>query len=148
VLAPAAGLAPLSARLTRMASNHVETLRPIYAEWARGNFASGQPPCAPDLVYTGFVPDGRVTTQGREEFLRWIRELFSHWDDYRVEADEFVQLDDDTVLVAGRQYGTGRQSGVKVEAPVFSVWIFRGEQVAGLHFDPDRERVLEAAGLL
>jgi len=131
-----------------MASNRVEALRPVYAEWAKGNFASGQHLFAADLHHTGFVPDGRITTHGLEEFLRWTRDFFSQWDAYSVEADEFVELDGDTVLVTGRQYGTGRHSGVKVEAPVFSVWIFRGEQVAGLHFDPDRERVLEAAGLL
>ena len=131
-----------------VASSRVETLRPIYAEWGKGNFASGQPLYARDLVHTGFVADGRVTTQGLEEFRGWIRDFFSQWDRYRVVAEEFTELDDDIVLVAGRQYATGKQSGVEVEAPVFNVWIFRGEQVAALHFDTDRERALEAAGVL
>ena len=73
--------------------------------------------------------------------------FFSQWEGYRVTADEFVQLGDDTVLVCGRQYATGRQSGVEVEESVFKVWVFKGARVVGLHFDPDRDRVLEAAGL-
>jgi len=129
-----------------MASSRIATLRPVYAEWAKGNFAAGQDLYAPDLVHTGFVPDGRVTTHGLDEFMRWVSEFFSQWDAYRVEADEFTALGDDAVLVAGRQYATGKQSGIEVEAPVFNVWVFSGDRVTGLHFDVDRERVLEAAG--
>ena len=130
-----------------MAADRIETLRPVYVEWAKGNFAAGSDLLAPDLVHTGFVPEGRVTTRGQEEFGRWLREFFSQWEGYRVEADEFVELDDDTVLVAGRQYARGKGSGVDVEESVFNVWVFRGEEVVGLHFDPDRKRALEAAGL-
>lgn len=130
-----------------VAADRIATLRPIYEQWARGEFAAGAQLLAPDLVHTGFVPEGRVTTHGVEEFGRWVREFLSQWEGYRVLADEFMQVDDDTVLVSGRQYATGRHSGVEVEESVFNVWVFRGEQVVGLHVDPDRERALEAAGL-
>jgi ketosteroid isomerase-like protein len=130
-----------------VAADRIATLRPIYEQWARGEFGAGAQLLAPDLVHTGFVPEGRVTTHGEEEFGRWVREFLSQWEGYRVLADEFMQVDDDTVLVSGRQYATGRHSGVEVEESVFNVWVFRGEKVVGLHFDPDRERALEAAGL-
>ena len=130
-----------------MAPDRIATLRPIYEQWTQGNFGVVAQLLAPDLLHTGFVPEGRVTTHGLEEFGRWTTEFLSQWENYRVIADEFVQLDDDTVLVSGRQYATGRHSGVDVEESVFNVWVFRGEQVIGLHFDPDRDRALEAAGV-
>jgi hypothetical protein len=34
-----------------------------------------------------------------------------------------------------------------VEAPIFSIWTFRGRKVVRLIFDPDRRKALEAAGL-
>jgi ketosteroid isomerase-like protein len=128
-------------------SDRVERLRPIYAEWATGNLGVAAHLLAADLVFSGYSPEGGVTTHGVEEFGRWLRRFLADWDGYRVEADEFVLVDDDTVLVAGRHYGTGKRSGVAVDDPAFMIWIFRGEQVIGLHFHADRESALKAAGL-
>jgi ketosteroid isomerase-like protein len=130
-----------------MASDRVETLQPVYAEWATGNLGAAMDLLAPDLVYSGYSPEGVVRTHGLEEFGRFMRRFFADWESYRVEADEFVQLEDDVVLVVGRHYGSGKRSGVAVDDPLFNVWVFRGEQVVGLHFYTDRESALRAAGL-
>jgi len=128
-------------------SNRVERLRPVYAEWAKGNLGAATELLAPDLVYSGYSPDGIVRTEGLEEFGRFVQAFLADWDDYRVEVGEFVQLEDDVVLVLGRHYGSGKRSGVAVDDPVFNVWVFRGEQVVRLHFYADRESALRAAGL-
>jgi ketosteroid isomerase-like protein len=130
-----------------MASNRVERLRPVYAEWAKGNLGAATELLALDLVYSGYSPEGPVRTQGLEEFGRFVAAFLADWDDYRVEADEFVQLEDDVVLVVGRHYGSGKRSGIVVDDPLFNVWVFSGEQVVGLHFHRDRESALTAAGL-
>lgn len=130
-----------------MVSGRVERLRPIYAEWAKGNLGAAAELLAPDLVYSGYSPEGDVRIHGLQEFGRFVQGFLTDWEGYRVEADEFVQVEDDVVLVVGRHYGSGRRSGAAVDDPLFAVWVFRGEQVTGLHFYPDRDSALKAAGV-
>ena len=52
-------------------------------------------------------------------------EVLAHWSDYRIEAEELEDLGEDSVLVVGRQRGTGKLSGAEVDYPIFIVWKFR-----------------------
>ena len=135
------------ARLFVITVDRVKALRTIYAEWAKGNLAAATHLLAPDVVYSGYSPDGVVKTEGLEELGRFLQQFYADWKDYRVEADEFLQLEADVVLVVGRHYGFGATSGVAAEDRVFNAWVFRDNQVIGLHFYPDRASALEAARL-
>ena len=76
-----------------------------------------------------------------------MREFLAQWTGYRILGDDFQAVGDDTVFVTGRQAGTGRQSGVAVEGPIFSIWTFRAGKVVRLVFEPNRAQAREAAGL-
>ena len=74
-------------------------------------------------------------------------EFLANWSEFRVEADEFTQLDDDHVMVVARQRGKGASSGVDTEMRVHIVWKFGGEKVVGTYWFKDRAKALRLAGL-
>ena len=89
---------------------------PIYAEWERGEFGSVEwaDPEIEWVMTGGPAPGSSTRLAGMAE--GW-RNFLSAWDWYRVEADEYRELDDGRVLVLIRwqrkrqDQRTGAQSG-------------------------------------
>jgi hypothetical protein len=80
---------------------------------------------------------------------RW-RTWLAAWENYRVEADEFRELDDESVLVLGHYGGRGKTSGLEIgqmgtkTAVLFYV---RGGKVAKFVAYNDSEHALADLGL-
>ena len=129
-----------------MSRDKLELLRPLLAEWAKGNFWAGPELMAADITYHAAMPADFVA-HGLEETVRLVTGVLDHWTDYRIEAEELEDLGEDSVLVVGRQRGTGKLSGAEVEYPIFIVWKFRENEVVGVYFEGTRDAALEAAGL-
>jgi ketosteroid isomerase-like protein len=130
-----------------MSSKNVERLRAVYADWARGNFRAGQDLFAPDVTLVTFTSEGDALTYHTPAGVAsWLRDFLQNWRDLQVEAHEFFE-EQDRVLALGHQRAKGRQSGVQVDMPVFTVWTFRDVQVVRLHFLRDRGEAFRAAGL-
>jgi ketosteroid isomerase-like protein len=131
-----------------MSSENVKRLEAIYREWARGNFRAGQELLAPDVTFVTFTGEGdSLTYHGPAGVAEWMHEFLGIWRDLRVEANEFLEADD-RVLALYHQHAEGRQSGVKVEMPVFAVWTFREGRVVGLHWLRDRAEAFRTAGIV
>ena len=107
-----------------MPEKNIELLRPVLAEWAKGNLWAGSELMAPDITFRAAMPANFVA-QGLEETARQVLEVLAHWSDYRIEAEELEDLGEDSVLAIGRQHGTGKLSGAEVDFPIFIVWKFR-----------------------
>lgn len=127
--------------------DHVERLRGTLAEWERGNFAAGGEVLAPDVVMSAFIPDGTVVSRGYAEIGSFLREFFAQWRDYRIEVERLVSIDDATVLAEGRQYGTGRTSGLEIAEGQFIVFRFEDGRVSEMYWHPERDGALAAAGI-
>ena len=56
-------------------------------------------------------------------------------------------LDDEHVLIEGRQFGVGRASGLRIDETLFIVVAIRDDLVRGIHWHPHREGALHAAGI-
>src|SRR4028119_95537 len=73
----------------RIVSHGVEeatrNLRAFLRQWA---------PCR-----AGEAPEGRIGPQGVEEATRNLRAFLRQWEHFRVEADEFIEVDERSVLV-------------------------------------------------
>ena len=123
-----------------------ELLRPILAEWAKGNLWVGAELMAPDITFWA-APPANFVAHGLEETVRLVTDVLDHWSDYRIEAEELEDLGEDSVLVIGRQSGTGKLSGAEVDYPIFVVWKFRENEIVGVYFEGTRGAALEAAGL-
>ena len=128
-----------------MSEEKLELLRPVLAGWAEGNFWGGAELMAPDVTFRA-APPANFVAHGLEETARQMLDVLAHWSDYRIEA-ELEDLGEDSVLVAGRQRGTGKLSGAEVDYPIFIVWKFRENEVIGIYLEGTREAALEAAGL-
>src|SRR5437870_5328227 len=133
-----------------MASGNVDLVRPLYVDWERGDwFGSGEwahPEI--ELVFAdGPSPGRRIGVAGMAEGLRdWL----SAWNEFRVKAEKYQQLDDERVLVLVELRARGKASGLEVEqlrsegANLFHV---RDGKVTKLVVYLDRERALADLGL-
>jgi ketosteroid isomerase-like protein len=130
-----------------MASANVELVRSIFAAWERGDFSSAAW-AHPDIesVYADGPSPGRWTGH----FQEGSRDFVGAWKDFRVEAEEFRELDDERVLVLTRFSGRGKRSGLELArmgakgAHVFHVC---DGKVIKRTFYMDRERALADLGL-
>ena len=128
-----------------MSEEKLELLRPVLAQWAEGNFWGAAELMAPDVTFRA-APPANFVAHGREEAARQILEVLAHWTDYRIEAEGREDIGEDSVLVVGRQRGTGKLSGAEVDFPIFIVWKFRESEVIGVYLEGTRNAALEAAG--
>jgi ketosteroid isomerase-like protein len=95
-------------------SANLDLVRSIYADWERGDFGSA--PWAHPQIQFRIVggPDPGYWTgiagmgEGWHGFL-------NAWEEFRVEADEYRELDTARVLVLIHRGGRGRTSGLGVE---------------------------------
>ena len=129
-----------------MSQDKIELLRPLLAEWAAGNFWGSAELMASDITFQA-APPANIVAHGREEAAREMLDLLAHWDDYRIEAEELEDLGEESVLVVGRQRGTGKLSGAEVDYPICIVWTFRENEVIGAYLEGTRDAALKAAGL-
>jgi ketosteroid isomerase-like protein len=96
-------------------SENLDLVRSIYADWERGDFGHAAEWAEADIEYvlTGGGPaDG--SWRGLGGMAEGFRHYLSAWEDFRVEADEYRELEDERVLVLTRYSGRGKTSGLDV----------------------------------
>jgi hypothetical protein len=107
-----------------------------------------------DLVRSIFAvvvggPEPRTGT-GLAGMAEAMRGVLSVWEDHRIEAADCRELDDERVLVFGRQSGRGKASGldfVQIRAEATDVFHIRDGKVTKLVTYLDRDRALADLGL-
>ena len=132
-----------------MSRENVEFVRSIYACWEGGDFSSNEW-AHPEIEYV--VADGPVTGtwHGLAGMAEAMRDWLSVWQEWRVETDRYLDLDDELVLVLFHFTARGRASGLEVG----QIWTegatlfhLRDGRVTRLVQYLDRERAFEAVGL-
>jgi ketosteroid isomerase-like protein len=123
-------------------SANLDLVRSIFAPWERGDFsAAGWMHPEIELVFADGPTPGSWT--GPAGIGEGLRESLTAFRDFRIEADEYRELDDERVLVYVHWGGRGRASGVELDqmstrgAHLFQV---RGREVTRLVVYYDRER--------
>jgi ketosteroid isomerase-like protein len=132
-----------------MASENLDLVRSIFAAWERGDYSSAEW-AHPEIEFVMLDgPDeGRWT--GLAAMAEGTRDRLSLWEEYRVEVEEYRELDGERVLVLIRRSGRGKRSGVEMGqmrmqgAHVFHV---RDGKVTRFVDYADRERALADLGL-
>ena len=77
-------------------------------------------------------------------------EFLSAWEDFRAEAEEYRELDDERVLVLIHHRGRGKTSGLEIErlrTQAATLWHIRDGKVMQLVAYWDRDRALADLGL-
>jgi ketosteroid isomerase-like protein len=148
-LCSVSGSTPSRDTAQAMSQENMEIVRQIYAQWETGDMEAGVDRFDPDVVFKTFMPDSseRVVLHGPDEIRSFMEEFLANWHNFRIVGDDFRELENDSICVAGSQSATGRSSGATVKDSLFSVWTFAGEKVIRLVFDRDEADALKAVGL-
>ena len=97
-----------------MAQTALELVRSLYEDWARGDFSSVQW-ADPEIEFV--IADGPSAGKwtGLVGLAEGYREWLAGWEEIRVMADDYYELDEERVLVLVRGSGHGRTTGLKME---------------------------------
>ena len=132
-----------------MSRANVEIVRRAFDAYTRGGIEAVLGLCDEDIVITqppevpGVSPQQRGHEGVREAFAIWPEQ----WEDFRIELQRVVADPGDFVVVATRQSGRGKQSGVAVEADFTFVFRVRDEKITKSQIFVRESQALAAAGL-
>jgi uncharacterized protein len=127
---------------------NVEALRPIYAEWARGNFRPVLQVPEPGMKWgwSDEFPDltrvSRDAEARNEAFLDWT----NPWDHWQMAAERFLDRAD-VVVVLVRYRGRSKATGVEEESYGAHVWTLRQGRPIRLEIFADKEKAMASAGV-
>jgi ketosteroid isomerase-like protein len=127
----------------------VDLVRSIHGAWERGDFG-GTEWADPQIEYV--VADGLSpgTWTGLAGMAKGWLEWLSVWEDLRVEAEEYRDLDGERVLVLVRLSGRAKASGLqagKIDSQAASLFHVRDGVVTRLAVYTNRDRALADLGL-
>jgi ketosteroid isomerase-like protein len=134
-------------------SANLDLVRSIYADWERGDFSKAD---WADPAIEFVLPDWPEagTWSGLTGLATAWREVGGAWEDYRVVADEYHELDGERVLVVNHASGRGRTSGLEVHEitspltePGANLFHVQGGKVTRLVSYWNRDRALADLGL-
>ena len=129
-----------------MSRENVELVRTVLGGWARGDFRAGSDLLAEDFEWKQ-RPDAVEPGSHRGESVgAALRQLFDVWENYRIEAEEYIDAGD-RIVVVGRARGSARGSGLELDQSVFFLWTARNGKLASIETFRDRGEALEAVGL-
>jgi ketosteroid isomerase-like protein len=132
-----------------MSETNIEVVRRAFDAYTRGDIEEVLRLCDEDIVITqapevpGVPPQQHGHAGVLEAFGLWPEQ----WDDYRVAIRRVLADPGDYVVVATRQSGRGKQSGVEVEANFTFVFAVRNEKIAEWRIFTRESEGLAAAGV-
>jgi uncharacterized protein len=134
-----------------MSRANVEMVRDGYEMFARGQLEEAAALFAFDadladaggLGIAGTAAGRRIGPAG---FLQATADAREAFDDYTVEAEDFIDAGDSVVVIA-RISGRGRESGLEMEIHVAHLWTVRDGQVVRGDVYRTADEALEAARL-
>jgi ketosteroid isomerase-like protein len=129
-----------------MASANLDLVRSIYADWERGDFSRADW-AHPEIEYV--VPGGPEpgTWTGIAAMADAFHDQLRAWEDFRVEATEFRELEDERVLALVRFRASGKTSAVEADQEGAELFHVRDCKVTRLVAHWDRDRALADLGL-
>jgi ketosteroid isomerase-like protein len=131
-------------------SANLDLVRSIYADWERGDYFSRADWVDPEIEFVVVGGPDPQSLQGATEAAEGWREFLSHWQGYRIQAEEYSELDGELVLVLFRVFGRGRASGLELgQFPQGSASVFHVHdgKVTRLVTYLERDRALADLGL-
>jgi uncharacterized protein len=133
-----------------MSQENVEAVRRGYELFAAGDLEALTGLFADDAALAdagglGLADTAPGVRYGPEGFLRATEEVLEAFDDYRVEAEDFIDAGE-AVVVPVRISGRGRASGAMMETRLAHLWVFRSGKVIRGDVYRSTEEALEAVG--
>jgi ketosteroid isomerase-like protein len=127
-----------------MSQENVELVRSIYAAWERGDFTSAEWAHPEIECVRADGPDPGTWTGVAGMVAAW-REFMGAWEGYRIEVEEYRELDGERVLAFTRRSGRGQTSGLEIaqgSAKGATLWHVRDGRVTKQVTYWDRDHAL------
>jgi len=94
-------------------SANLDLVRSIHADSERGDFSATEW-LHPDIEFVMVGGPSPGTWSGLAGMAAGTREFLNAWEEYRVEAEEYREIDNERVLVHFHASGRGRTSGLEL----------------------------------
>ena len=132
-----------------MPSATIDTVRRAYAAYGRRDIEALQAFFDEECIVHTAV-EGRAEPQpfrGLAGIREWIENEDQVWDSVAIEDLDLRDLEDTRVFTTAVARLRGKESGLELSVPVWSIAEFRDGRISRFRSYPDRARALEAAGL-
>lgn len=97
-----------------MSPENVDLVRSIHSAWERGDYSSADW-AHPEIEYVHADGPDSGSWRGLTSMAEAFRNFMSAWEDFRVEAEQYRELDAERVLVLFRFGARGKRSGLEAE---------------------------------
>jgi ketosteroid isomerase-like protein len=132
-----------------VASDNVELARAIWSNWQKGDYTATDW-AHPEIEFVAAdLPDADVRVGVDAMNDAWT-DFLRHWDAFRAEPEEFLELDGGRVAVLAAFSGRGKYSGMEVrDAEMRGAMVFhiRDRKVTRMVMYYNRERGMAELGL-
>ena len=132
-----------------MASTNLDLVRSLYAYWERGDWSTADW-AHPEIEFVAADGPSPWSVSGIAALAEAWREFLDTWEGWRVEAEDYRELDEERVLVFIRIAGRGKASGLEVDqisAKGANLFHIRAGKVTRLALYWNRDRALADVGL-
>jgi ketosteroid isomerase-like protein len=129
-----------------MSHENVEIVRRSYEAFERGDLEEAREAVDPEMVIYRWGLDA-ATYHGWEGLLEAIAEWVEGFDEFTLTGEEFIDANEDQVIVRVRQRAIGAQSGVPIQADFWHVHTMRDGKGTRLDMVATKAQAFEAAGL-
>jgi ketosteroid isomerase-like protein len=125
-------------------SANLDLVRSVVASWERGDMMADEWSewAHPDVEFVTVGGPEPSSHTGLADAAPRIESFLSLWEEYRVEAEEYRELDHERILVLTRQSGRGKSSGIETWQPRATVFYIRDGKIARRVNYWDRDRAL------
>jgi uncharacterized protein len=132
-----------------VSEENVAVVRRAFDAYNEGDIDEVLGLCAEDIVITqaAEVPGVSPQQRGHEGVLEAFGTWPEQWDAFQIEIERIVADPGDRVVVATRQSGRGKQSGVEVEGEFTFVFTVRGGRVTEWRIFLDEGQALAETGI-
>jgi ketosteroid isomerase-like protein len=131
-----------------MSQENVEVIRRMFEAYARGGFAAVAEFIHPDFEMTLMAnhPLGGKTYKAGDAGKAML-EFGESFEDFRAEAEEFIDAANDRVVVAYHERGRARGGSVELDQVFGTLYSLRDGKIARMEWFDSLDEALEAAGL-
>jgi len=128
-----------------MTPGNADLIRPIYEEWSRGNLRPRFDVYHPHMEWgwSDEFPELAGVYEDRRDPNPRLHSWLSPWENWRIEADEYLELGDYVVVLASYR-GRGKGSGVEIHHRGAHVFKLRDGKVVRFEIFADREKAIES----
>jgi ketosteroid isomerase-like protein len=132
-----------------VSEENVAVVRRAFDAYSEGDIDAVLGLCAEDIVITqaAEVPGVSPQQRGHEGVLEAFGTWPEQWDAFQIEIQRIVADPGDHLVVATRQSGRGKQSGVEVEGEFTFVFTVRDGKVTEWRIFLDESQALAETGL-